>query len=498
MFKKKRRRRSGLFRKYFLVTISILLVSFIFIGGALLLLVSKLWMDEKRALLMENTQSVAENTADVLASSYFFDSGRGSVIVICNTLMQISNAVDADVFMVNPAGAVVYCKEILQADMMLYTDQCLIHSQYQLPKAFMDVACKAPHSETGTLNGTFNAYHFIVSAPVKVRGETVGVIVTVQEISGRLTPYIRAIFRMFFVASILALLIAFVPVSIISDQFTRPLRQMSAAAKQYADGDFSTRIHLRKSRFSRRTDEIDELVTAFNSMAQALATLEMSRRSFVANVSHELKTPMTTIGGFIDGILDGTIEPEKQGQYLQIVSDEVKRLSRLVTGMLNMSKIEAGELDIKPVSFDLAEMLFHTLLSFEQIIDKKEIEIRGLESMEPLTVNADRDMINQVVYNLVDNAVKFTPEGGYIEVSAKQDPEKAIVRIRNSGKGIASEELDKIFERFYKVDKSRSYDIKGAGLGLYLVKTIIELHGGQISARSEEGEYTEFIFHLPL
>ena len=498
MRRKNRRPKSGLFRKYFLVTISILLVSFIFIGGALLLLVSKLWLDEKRALLMENTQSVAENTADVLASSYFIDSSRSSVIVICNTLLQISNAVDADVFMVNPSGAVVYCKEILQADMMLYTDECIIHKQYQMPAAFMEVACKEPHVEMGTLDGVFNAYHFIVSAPVQVRGETVGVIVTVQEISGRLTPYIRAIFRMFFVASILVLLIAFIPVSIISDQFTRPLRQMSAAARQYANGDFSTRIRLRKPRFSRRTDEIDELVAAFNSMAQALASLEMSRRSFVANVSHELKTPMTTIGGFIDGILDGTIEQEKQAQYLQIVSDEVKRLSRLVTGMLNMSKIEAGELDIKPTEFDLSDMLFRTLLSFEQLIDGKSIEVRGLDAMEPLPVKADRDMINQVVYNLVDNAVKFTPEGGYIEVAAKKDAEKAIVRIRNSGKGIASEELDKIFERFYKVDKSRSYDVKGAGLGLYLVKTIIELHGGQITARSEEGEYTEFIIHLPL
>jgi signal transduction histidine kinase len=274
---------------------------------------------------------------------------------------------------------------------------------------------------------------------------------------------------------------------------------MSAAAKQYATGDFSTRVAINRGKFRIfGYDEVDELVQAFNTMAQALASLEMSRRSFVANVSHELKTPMTTIGGFIDGILDGTISEDKEKQYLKVVSDEVKRLSRLVTGMLNMSKIEAGELDLKPQKFDISEMLFMTLLSFEQVIDNKHIEIRGLDTMQPNPIVADKDMINQVVYNLVDNAVKFTPEAGYIEVTSKADAEKIILKIKNSGRGIPDEEIEKIFERFYKVDKSRSYDVKGAGMGLYIIKTIVELHGGHISARSKYGEYAEFIVQLPL
>jgi signal transduction histidine kinase len=233
-------------------------------------------------------------------------------------------------------------------------------------------------------------------------------------------------------------------------------------------------------------------------MAKDLSDLEMSRRSFVSNVSHELKTPMTSISGFIDGILDGTIPESEHGYYLGIVSEEVKRLSRLVTGMLNMSKIEAGKIDIKPVKFDISEMLFTTLLTFEQKIDEKGIEIKGLDTIDKNEIFADKDMINQVVYNLIDNAVKFTPPEGYIEINSKHDSEKAIIRIRNSGRGVAPDEIDRIFERFYKIDKSRSYDVKGAGLGLYLCKTIVELHGGDIVARSEEGEWTEFIFRLPL
>ncbi|MBR6334543.1 MAG: HAMP domain-containing histidine kinase, partial [Clostridia bacterium] len=236
---------------------------------------------------------------------------------------------------------------------------------------------------------------------------------------------------------------------------------------------------------------------AFNTMAKELSALEYSRRSFVSNVSHELKTPMTTISGFIDGILDGTIDGKDEKKYLSIVSDEVRRLSRLVTGMLNISKLEAGKMELNPVEFDISEMLFTTLLSFEQILERKNIDVRGLDSVTENKIRADKDMINQVIYNLTDNAVKFTPEGGYIEVASKSDAEKVIVKIRNSGKGIPEEEINQIFERFYKVDRSRSYDTKGAGMGLYIVKTLIELHGGEITARSQEGEYTEFIFSLP-
>jgi signal transduction histidine kinase len=233
-------------------------------------------------------------------------------------------------------------------------------------------------------------------------------------------------------------------------------------------------------------------------MATALSVLESSRRSFVANVSHELKTPMTTIGGFIDGMLDGTIPPEKHDEYLSIVSGEVKRLSRLVTSMLNLSKIEAGELEIKPTNFDVVQKIVNCMLTLEQEIEKKNITINGFESLNATNVYADRDMLYQVVYNLVDNAVKFTNENGTITVFAGEDKSgKAFVSIENTGEGISSEETGRIFERFYKVDKSRSYDVKSAGLGLYLCKTIIEMHGGTIFAESEKDKFTRFTFTLP-
>ena len=267
------RKSSGLFRKYFLVTISIILASFVFLGGALLIFVSKLWMDEKSALLTENTVSVARNTSDVLESDYLGESGRGSVIVICNTLHQISNAIDADVFITDTRGQVVYCKEILQSNMALFTGNCMVHNSYSIPADIMDAAVKTTVSSTGNLGGSLSSIHFIVSSPVVVNGKTVAVVFSTQSVVDGLTPYIAGILRVFMWATLFAFAMAFILVYLVSLRLTKPLREMSAAAKQYATGDFSKRIPI-KSRFHiLGQDETDELIQAFNSMAQALASL---------------------------------------------------------------------------------------------------------------------------------------------------------------------------------------------------------------------------------
>ena len=269
-----------------------------------------------------------------------------------------------------------------------------------------------------------------------------------------------------------------------------PVKEMTLAAKRFGEGDFSEKVNLSDQ------NEMGYLANTLNDMASSLEAIEENRKSFISNVSHELRTPMTTIGGFVDGILDGTIPESQQKHYLSIVSDETKRLSRLVTAMLNMSKIEAGELKLNPKAFDISAEIFNVLLSFEQIIERKHIEISGLDRLHSVTVTADEDMIHQVIYNLVDNAVKFT-ENGTISVFADDDENATLIKVVNTGAGISSEEREKIFERFYKVDKSRSYDVKGAGLGLYICKTIVEMHGGSIGCNSEEGKYTEFWFTIP-
>jgi signal transduction histidine kinase len=331
----------------------------------------------------------------------------------------------------------------------------------------------------------------LAAEPFKIDDEAAGFVLAAQPMAGGLVPYIGGIFRLFLVSGLAALAIAFVVVYFISYRLVRPVHDMANATRQYARGEFGYRVQ------ARGDDELRQLADAFNSMAISLANLESSRRSFVANVSHELKTPMTSIGGFIDGMLDGTIPEEQRRRYLTLVSEEVKRLSRLVTGMLNLSKIEDGELQLNLTPFDVNELLFTTALRFERIIADKELELVGLDTLEPVTLPGDRDMLTQVFYNLIDNAVKFTPRGERLEFTGRTDRGIYRFALRNTGVGVSSEELARIFERFYKTDKSRSFDVKGAGLGLYLAQTIVKMHGGTISAKSDGESWTEVIVELP-
>ena len=207
---------------------------------------------------------------------------------------------------------------------------------------------------------------------------------------------------------------------------------------------------------------------------------------------------MTTIGGFIDGIIDGTIEKEKSDQYLQIVSNEVKRMTRLVEGMLNLSKLEAGEIKIHPTNFDFKQLIIDVVLSQEQRIENKNITIIGLDALNKCFVRADRDLLHQVVYNLCDNAVKFTDDDGIIEFNLTFDSTHFEFNIKNTGVGIPKEDLPLIFERFYKGDKARSANKDSTGLGLYLVKTIVKIHGGTAFVKSSENEFTQFGIRLPI
>lgn len=480
----------SLFAKYFTLFVIVMLICFVILGMTLGIFVSSFWTSQKKSLLLDNVKSVANTTSAILANRMNSDT-QGSVAIIASNLALISKAIDADIFITDTAGSVIMCKDIISNNFAISSDgECTIHSEITVPQDIVNLAKTSSYFNTGTLGGSYISNQLVAGEPVLVNGKVVAVVFAVAPTITGFKEYTAQVLKMFLFASLLSLSIGFIVIYFFTITLIRPLNEMSKATKAYAEGDFGPRVKVTGN------DELAELVRAFNKMASDLSLLESSRRSFVANVSHELKTPMTTIGGFIDGILDGTIPQEKQAYYLEIVSDETKRLARLVTAMLNMSKIEAGELKLNPKTFDVSADVFNVLLSFEQIIDKKNIEVTELDKLKSISITADEDMLHQVIYNLVDNAVKFT-ENGKISVSVDTDNTNTTIRIRNTGAGISSEEQAKIFERFYKVDKSRSYDVKGAGLGLYICKTIVEMHGGVIGCDSKEGEYTEFWFTLP-
>ena len=298
---------------------------------------------------------------------------------------------------------------------------------------------------------------------------------------------------LFFYVAIAVLIVSMLAASFLSRMQVRPLGQMADAARRFGRGELSVRVE----ESPKNTSEINDLARAFNTMVDSLESSERRRQEFVANVSHELKTPMTTIGGYIDGMLDGTIPPEKQQHYMQIVSGEVRRLSRLVRNMLDISRLQAmGVEESRMTRFDLGELMSDVIITFEQKINGKGLNVDVELPDRPVWVKAERDGITQVVYNLLDNAIKFCPQGGKLGLFLALEGGKAKVTVQNSGPTIYPNELPLLFDRFHKADKSRSADREGWGLGLYIAKTIVGAYGGDIWATSENG-ITNFIFTLP-
>ena len=463
----------------------VIFVGFTVLGVMIVFFTTQNWQTERWETLQNNAvtiSSAVSEHADIGAGEISFGEPGGEIIRL--TMGTLSTGLNSDILITDKQGNIVLC-----SDNSVGIDTNKTISEDYVKRAMTDTIY-----EMSDLAGFYDDNYYIVGVPVQgvteLGLESVGT-VFVTSSATHYKDYVITIVKIFCSAGIVIFALIFSFVGIFSYQLTKPLQQMAKAAKAFGNGDFSKRVK------ADGNDEIGDLARAFNTMADSLAASEGMRRSFIANVSHELKTPMTTIAGFIDGILDGTIPKERENYYLNIVTVEVKRLSRLVTSMLALSRIDSGELKMATRKFNISDTVLTTFLTFEQKIDERKIEIHGLEDNQPLYIEGDPDMIHQVVYNLVENATKFTNVEGRIDVAIEDKNTDVWVSITYTGPGIPPEQIGYIFDRFYKTDKSRSMDKNGMGLGLFIVKTIIQLHGGEISAESEEGKYTRFKFRLP-
>ncbi|MDD6176204.1 MAG: HAMP domain-containing sensor histidine kinase [Firmicutes bacterium] len=477
--------RNSIFKKYLLLTSCIMLLSFLVMGSVMYVSMSNYWIEDKLAAL-EKTATFSSHAAarqiSKTENNAYQISGDAQIM-----FMLQDQTLDADIFIAKTSGEVLLSSNL--------TDNSFVGKQ--VPESAVQAALQGTYTDISNLGGLYADKQYVVGVPLVYSDADTGTsaaigAVFVTSTARSMTAFRRDIVQMCIISAIFASAVSFILSGAMTYRMVLPLREMSAAAASFAKGDFSQRVRVRSK------DEVGELAEAFNNMATSLSASENMNRSFVANVSHELKTPMTTISGFIDGILDGTIPPEKQDYYLKIVSSEVKRLSRLVRSMLDLSRIDSGKMQLHRIRFDIRDTVVDTMLSFESLIDQRHIHIEGLEDCESVFVDGDPDLIHQVVYNLVENAVKFVDDSGTISVAISHAENDVAVRIRNTGAGIAPEEQPLVFGRFYKTDKSRSHDKNGMGLGLYLVRTIIQMHGGEISLNSVEGEFCEFEFHLPI
>ena len=476
----------SVFAKYVTAFMMIIFVSFLVLSVITAVAVNNYSMDEKNAIMSRTAGSARDyvenelSEAGTLRFKWFINNNREEIETVLDAIA--SNAEDITIVLTDANG------EVLLA---VGAKKDLIPEEAVISSALMD-DINAGKEFTGyeQIDGVFDEPCFVNASPVSSDTYVLGTVLVFSD-TATVGTLVGVMIRIIVLASLWIMLAAFIAVYFISKKVISPLKNISDAAKKFASGQFDVRVDVKGK------DEVAELATTFNHMAKSLDNYETMRNTFMANVSHDLRTPMTTISGFIDGIIAGAIPPEKHEYYLGVIASEVRRLSRLVASLLDISRIQAGDRKFVMKTFDASEMARQILISFEQKIDAKRLDVEFECTEESMYVKADRDAIHQVLYNICDNAVKFSHEKGKLAINLTYTRDKKVeISVYNEGIGIPAEDLPYVFERFFKSDKSRGVDKLGVGLGMYITKTIMEAHGETIRVESEHGKYCRFVLTL--
>ena len=472
----------GLYWRQMSITVGMVLLTLVLLGTVFFSLSYNYARGQKTDELLERAQVVSR------LSVRYLESGRYLTMEELRQ-DQVFQQLAATAAMISDMDILV-CDE--EGHVLLSTDETMEGQSITIPEGVMSAVLEqGTWAGRSRLDQLYESKRFVggVSVVSPTTGKVLGSVFTVS--SG---DTVDALWRTFagllVMTALVVLMISFVATSVTTMRQIKPIREMAQATRCYAEGDFDIRMN-----DYGRDDEIGELAASFNNMAERLQQTERQRREFIANISHELKTPMTTIAGYTDGILDGTIPPENEKQYLQIIANESRRLSRLVRRMLDVSQLQAMDPLRNGNHFDICESMRRVLISMEKKINDRHLDVEADIPDEPILVLGDNDMITQVLYNLLENAAKFAREGSTLYLGVAMMDGKARVTVRNIGDTIPAEELPLLFERFHKSDKSRSEDKDGYGLGLYIVKTILQQHKEDISVTSENG-VTTFTFSL--
>ncbi|GHV06713.1 two-component sensor histidine kinase [Clostridia bacterium] len=447
--------------------------------GLTFLVASGMYISSER---MQRLERNAEISAGVISA--YIDE-RGNLDARFKGWMTAAGEImEAHILLCDSEGVVLMCSD----DFF-----CLEHRGDVLPQALTDeVLADGSAGAHSDLGGVYDSLYDVAARAVSFDGEMVGYVTVATSTSENLV-LIKVFWRIFLLIAIVVLLIVCGSAYWVSKKLTDPLKAISHAASSYAAGDFTPRVPTDPC----AQDEVSLLCGNFNAMADALQQLEELRREFIANVSHELRTPMTVITGYVDGILDGTIPPNDRQRYLTIISEEVRRLSRLVARMLDITQIQAGQVAYSPRPVNLCEIVRRVILGFESRIEAKRIEAECELPEQDINVMFDPDALTQVITNLTDNAIKFTPTKGTLRLSVAYKGHRATVSVSNSGAEIPASDLPFVFDRFHKADKSRAEDKAGLGLGLYIVKNILSTNREDIKVTSENG-FTTFTFGVNL
>lgn len=460
--------RKSVFSEFFTLCAAIISAAIVCVAVVLIIISSEFYKNDKKAYLITNADTIMSIT------KLSIDSADGvNTDYLNNIYLNVTDTTEIVFTLTDSNGVALVCSEAPPCS----------HTGRKIGEDILNKVGSEGFFELSSLDHFYPSTVFNLVYKFQAAGNEYYLFSKLSDTP--LQQYLTKLIITLAVASVAILVLVFIAIYAAVKHLMTPVKEMTLAAKRFGNGDFSEKLYVPED------NEFGFLANSLNEMASSLEAIEENRKSFISNVSHELRTPMTTIGGFVDGILDGTIPKEKHNYYLNIVSEEVDRLARLVTSMLNISKYEAGEMKMTKKTFDLMPLLVKVLLMFETRIDNKHVEIRGIEHGR-FMVSADKDLMQQVLYNLVENAVKFVDDGGYIEFAFENRDGSSVIRIRNSGDGLKANEISKVFDRFYKADASRGIDKTGVGLGLSIVRSIIKLHGGKILVRSEPNSFVEF------
>ena len=466
----------------FFSLVSTLMVLGIVLMGASEWVLFKNYFAKDRYETLDQVVGVTQRTAQYLVQQAELPEGD-ELDALSTKLEIIGESAEAYLFFTDNDGRVMITSS---PDKL----ECLTVPEEMMEK--IDASDADYYHVFGTLGGMLDGKSYItVSEMRNEHGQPSGYLFLCSS-GEQLTQFKQQFWSNFLLSACVMLLCASILTKLLMRKLTDPLQKVTDAAQRFGGGDLSVRVEGVEGE-----GEVADLARTFNRMADNIQTNDNSRGQFMGNIAHELRTPMTTIKGFVDGMLDGTIPPDMQNHYLQLVSEETGRLARLIQNMLDLSKLESGEYQVNARMFNIWDTLTGVALSAEQRINDGMIEIEGLTMDEKALVYADPDLIHQVVYNLLDNAIKFTPAGGTIRFSVEKLGPETEIAVWNSGQGISPEALPYVFQRFYKEDRSRGLHARGAGLGLNICKVLVNLSGGQIRVESQQGEWCRFVFTLP-
>lgn len=467
--------KNTIFARILIFNIVTICVSIAMLGTMQVVLVNNYLSEQRESDLIDDAESIVS----LIENNIAMDS-------LSSILRGFSKSSHSHIMVINNKGGV-----IVNTPDSGFADNSPAYLGDSMTKTVLD---GKQHSIIGTMGGLFKQTMFTLQIPVQ---SDMGAVIGAVLVSVPMMEYQnmnRSLFRIILSSIFLVVTISIIVSYILAKRISAPLKCISSSVKEFTKGKLDSRVGSVATESS--VEEIAELATSLNEMAYELERVDNIRNSFISDVSHELRTPMTTIGGFVTGMLDDTIPQEKQKEYLKIVSSEISRLSRLVNTFLDISKLQSKKIVMQKTNFNICEEIRLSVIGLEQRLSEKKISVTLNFDQEDCYVYADADSIKRVITNLLDNAVKFTDEGGEITVTVKPKQHNVVISVKNTGCGIPKEQQPLIFERLYKVDKSRSKNIEGSGIGLYLVKNIIRAHGKNITVKSVEGEYAEFIFAL--